>query len=477
MSEPAPARTAVAGLTFAQLRLALLAIAVVATAALMPAQADTYWHLRAGHDLFRTGHVPLADGYSHTARGLPWPNHEWLWQALSYALFRVGGMPLLSAAGAALAAGACVLAYRLMRTRPAISFCLSLIGIPLASVVWALRPQLGSLVFLAALLHLVQAARWWWIPPLFLLWANLHGAVAMGGLVLLAATAVAAATDRARLRPLLLTTVLSGALTAVTPMGPGLWRFIGESMARSRQNQIMEWMPSLPKGPIEISFWLGAVVLVVTLVRRWRRLDCWSDRVVVAAALVMLPLAARAVRNISPFFLLWAPAMSRLIGPDAHLPRLFASSASPARDVEHPRLNLVIALSAALAAAGTVAFCWSLPLERLGWRPVPSAVAAALRTCGAPLYNRYNEGGYLIWFVPEVPVFIDSRQDPYPAELLTAHIEAERTGDPTALFARHHIGCAALPPTSKVAKRLQQDAGWTTLHADREWLVLARRGG
>ena len=473
----APGRPAVVGLTFAQLRLALLAIAVVATAALMPAQADTYWHLRAGQDLFRTGDVPLVDTYAHTANGLPWPNHEWLWQALSYALFRVGGMPLLSAAGAVLAAGACILAYRLMRTRPAISFCLSLVGIPLASVVWALRPQLGSLVFLAALLHLVQAARWWWIPPLFVLWANLHGAVAMGGLVLLAATAVAAATERARLRPLLLTTLLSGVLTAATPMGPGLWRFIGESMARSRQNQIMEWMPSLPKGPIEISFWVGALVLVVTLVRRWRRLDSWSDRVVVAAALVMLPLAARAVRNISPFFLLWAPAMSRLIGPDANLPRLLPSSLSSSsrRDDDHPRLNLVIALFAAVLAAGAVAFCWSLPLERLGWHPVPPAVAAAVRTCRAPLYNRYNEGGYLIWFVPEVPVFIDSRQDPYPAELLTAHIEAERTGDPRALFARYHIGCAALPPASKVAKRLQQDPGWTTVHADPEWIVLARR--
>jgi hypothetical protein len=183
--------------------------------------------------------------------------------------------------------------------------------------------------------------------------------------------------------------------------------------------------------------------------------------------------------------------MSRLIGPEAQLPRLLraarssspspspspspSSSSSP--DTEHPRLNLAIALSAAVLAAGTVAVCWWLPAERLGWRPVPPAAVAALRTCREPLYNRYNEGGYLIWFVPEVLVFIDSRQDPYPAELLTAHIEAERTGDPTALFARYHIGCAALPPASKVAKRLQQDAGWTTLHADEEWIVFARRGG
>jgi hypothetical protein len=468
-------------MTFAQLRLALLAIAIVATAALMPAQADTYWHLRAGQQLFQTGHVPLVETYSHTARGLPWPNHEWLWQALSYGLVRIGGMPLLSAAGAALATAACVLSYRLMRTRASVSFCLSLVGIPLASVVWALRPQIASLALLAALLHLLQAGRWWWIPPLFLLWANLHGAVALGGLILVTATGVAALTDRVRLRPLLLTTVAAGLITAATPMGPGLWRFIGESMARSRQNQIMEWLPALPKGPIEICFWIGAVVFVVTLARRWRRLDSWSDRVVVAAALVMLPLAIRAVRNISPFFLVWAPAMSRLIGPDAglRLPGFLhgnraGSPAPPSPD--HPRFNLALALGAAAGALIVVATCWARPVERLGWRPLSPAAAAAIRACPGPLYNRYNEGGYLIWFVPEVPVFVDSRQDPYPAELLTAHATAERTGDATALFARHHVACAALPPTSKVAERLRtQTAAWTTLYADAAWVVLARR--
>lgn len=467
-------------MTFARLRLALLLIAVVATAALMPAQADTYWHLRAGQELFRTLHVPMVETYSHTAHGLPWPNHEWLWQALSYGLVRAGGMPLLSVAGALFATLACVLAYRLMRTSPATAFCLSLVGIPLASVVWALRPQIVSLALLAALVHLVQAGRWRWIPPLFLLWANVHGAVALGGLVMVTATALAALTDRARLRPLVLTTLLSGALTAVTPMGPGLWRFIGESMARSRQNQIMEWMPSLPRGPIEISFWLGAVVLVVILARRWRGLESWSDRVVVAAALVMLPLAARAVRNIPPFFLLWAPAMSRLIGPSPTLalPAFLRRPPPTVRRTspDHPRLNAALVIGAAGLAVGAVAVCWATSIERLGWRPVPPAVSAAIRACPGQLYNRYNEGGYLIWFVPEVPVFIDSRQDPYPAALLTAHIEAERTGDAAALFARHHIGCAALPPTSKVTARLKGDPSWATLHADDTWVVLARRG-
>jgi len=263
--------------------------------------------------------------------------------------------------------------------------------------------------------------------------------------------------------------VVCGALTAATPMGVHLWTFIGESMARSRQNQVMEWMPSYPRGPIEICFWVAALVLVGATIARWRRLDGFADRLVVIVALVLVLLAARAMRNIAPFCLVWMPAMSRLVGRDARLP---GRRSAPAADEEHPRLNLALVSLMLAGCAFAIAVAWRVPLPRLGWQPIPSPAIAAIRRCGGPLYNRYNEGGYLIWFVPEVPVFIDSRQDPYPAALLTADIEAEKTGDHQALFSRHGIRCAALPPVSPVSKHLTAE-GWRELYRDETWVVQA----
>jgi len=89
------------GLSFPKLAEGLLLGAVAVCALVMPATPDTYWHLRAGREIWQTLHVPLADHYSYTADGRFWPNHEWLWQALSYALHRAGGFPLLVAGGAA----------------------------------------------------------------------------------------------------------------------------------------------------------------------------------------------------------------------------------------------------------------------------------------------------------------------------------------------------------------------------------------
>ena len=242
-------------------------------------------------------------------------------------------------------------------------------------------------------------------------------------------------------------------------------------MARSRQNQIMEWLPSYPNGPVEIAFWLGALALLAMVWRRWRTLHSWEDRLVVAVALVMLPLAARAIRNISPFFLLWMPAMSRLISPQARLLWWRKAPVVSVTAPEHPRLNAALVMLALAGAAWAIFISWAKPLPRLGWRPLPAGAIAAVRACPGPLYNRYNEGGYLIWFVPQVPVFVDSRQDPYPASLLTAHATAERTGEFEALFARHGIGCAILPPVSPVARALVA-RGWRETFRDQEWLVV-----
>jgi hypothetical protein len=346
---------------------ALLFGAIAAAACLMPAQADTYWHLRAGREIWQTLRVPLSEHYSFTAAGRPWPNHEWLWQALSYALHRAGGMPLLTAAGAAIVVGAFAIAYRLSVGATATRFALALLALPLASCVWALRPQIVSLLLLMVLLSLLSRERYRWLPPLFVLWANVHGAVALGGLALVAAAAAAllrarrgdagaVAVDRRRAVTLAVLVPVCAAATALTPMGVGLWRFIGESMGHSRQNGIDEWQPAYPTAPLEIMFWVVAAAFLVLLWRRGRRLAgaSWADQVIVAVAIAVLPLAFRAVRNVAPFALVALPAAARLLGADF---RLRARSPAPPGP-DHPLLNAAFLGVFALIGLAGVGTAW-----------------------------------------------------------------------------------------------------------------------
>ena len=100
-----------------------------------------------------------------------------------------------------------------------------------------------------------------------------------------------------------------------------------------------------------------------------------------------------------------------------------------------------------------------------------------MRACDGPLYNQYDEGGYLIWFVPEKPVFVDNRQDPYPLAHLRAQLDVQWGSAPyRPLFERWGIRCAFLPAASSTAAALTGD-GWVTRYRDDRYVVLATPGG
>jgi len=136
-------------------------------------------------------------------------------------------------------------------------------------------------------------------------------------------------------------------------------------------------------------------------------------------------------------------------------------------------LNTAVLTSVASIGILAVAGAWSRPVDRLGWRPVPSGLQRALTDCRGPLYNRYDEGGYLIWFVREKKVFIDSRQDPFPADMVQSHIRLEISGDYSEVFSRYHIGCALAAEGSPLAARLTSD-GWHPASTGGAWTVFSR---
>jgi hypothetical protein len=353
-------------------------------------------------------------------------------------------------------------------------FFLMLLAIPLESLVWALRPQILTLLFLSILVWIIAHGRARFLPLLFLVWSNAHGGVALGGVLLVMAFALAIArarrgdaADRARAVALGAALPACALATAATPLGFGIFRFVLESEARLRQAHINEWQPTLPGLSIQGAFWVLALAFVALLVRRGRSLRgaSWSDTVVVVCALALLPLAFRSLRHIAPFLLLAPAAASRLLGPDFRLRR--RAAASP----DHPGANAAI-LSALIAGAlAVVAFAWAKPLDVLNWRPIPAAALEALRACPGRLYNHYNDGGYLVWLLPEKRVFIDNRQDPYPLPFLIEHVRVESGKlPPEPVFVRWSLGCSFLGVDSPTVAALAKD-GWKTRYRDDKWVA------
>ena len=452
-------------LTFDRLATALFFIVVATVACLMPIQNDTWWQLRAGQEFWQTGSVPLEETYSHTANGRFWMNHEWLSEAIFYAVYRAGGLPLLIMLAVVAATVSVGITWSLMRGPTLIRLALAGLTLGVTSIAWTPRPHVFTLLLVAVTTAGLVARRQWWLPVVFLVWANLHGGFTLGvgllGAFWLAGISYGWTTIATR--SVLVTACLL--MTLATPLGISFWLELPASLSRLQAYEVQEWRgPALTDVSL-LPFWCVLGGLVYFVYQRGRTLFADpADRLLTIASLLFVPLALTSLRNVPPFLVLSLPVVSRALRASMPppVPRLSTAQA---------RVHVGILACAGVIAVTVVAIAWTIPLARLGWNPVSEAATAAIADCEGPLYNSYDDGGYVVWFLPERKVFLDSRQDPYPVELIQQDLRAQFEGRYREMFEQHGIRCAFVRSGVPLDRRLQAD-GWLVRFRDEQWTVL-----
>jgi hypothetical protein len=451
--------------TYEKLLATLLFLTIILACGLMPMQSDTWWQLRAGRDIWRSQRVLLTDVYSHTAYGSFWPNHEWLAEVIYYAVYRVGGLPMVTLFATALIVGGWTFTWHLSTGPVPERFAWMLLALIPASLFWEPRPHAFSLLFLMTTVFLLVRRREVWLPLVFVAWANCHGGVLLGFVILAAGLGVRTLiAPRTWWQAALIGLGCALAATA-TPLGLSFWTEIPRSLIRIHLYPIDEWRRPDVMDLHLLPFWIMSIAFCGALLRSRHQLSraAPGDLTLYACALAALPMAIEGVRNVGPFLMIAVPAMTSLVQRRRE---------PAARDRQRPLLNLAIMASAALAVTLTIAWAYRNQIPHLRWAPVPPLALVALRQCPDNLYNRYDEGGYLLWFAPDRKIFLDGRQDPYPPALLLEHIRLEsRGGDYKAVFSRYGIHCAYLPTVSPTVPQLSA-SGWTTLYRDSQWVVL-----
>jgi len=162
------------------------------TSLLYPYQdKDWGWHYRYGQYFLENGRILVRDIYSWTLAGYAWINHSWLFDPILYTLYNSVGYLGLSIAAAVVAFVCFYLitrGYKLNFWQLGISafFFSKLVDTGIRE---GLRSQVLALLPLAILMYLLKKGRdnpkmFSFIPPLFLLWVNLHGSFAFGVVVL-----------------------------------------------------------------------------------------------------------------------------------------------------------------------------------------------------------------------------------------------------------------------------------------------------
>ncbi|HEX8422535.1 MAG TPA: hypothetical protein VF634_03945, partial [Pyrinomonadaceae bacterium] len=205
---------------------------------------DFWWHLRTGQLIFETRAIPHADIFSFTAQGKEWVTHEWLAEVLIYAIYKLSGWGGLVVSFSLVMTAALWIAYRRaaeLAPHPYVAGAAVLLGALATAPMWGVRPQMFSFLFTSIYVAVLgdyarrtqtesfraQAKSLWWLVPLMLVWANMHGGYALG-LALIGLTGAGVLLEEllrergerrvsVRLRPLLF---LFAACVLVVPLNP-----------------------------------------------------------------------------------------------------------------------------------------------------------------------------------------------------------------------------------------------------------------
>ena len=483
-------------LTFNRLIVMVLFIALFAMAVRTPADTDMWWHLGAGRAIVTTGRIPYADEFSFTVRGKPWVDVYWLAQAGMYALYSLGGNVALAVLVAVLVVAAFAFVYPQMEGGPFLRALLIILAATATSVIWSPRPQMLSFVFLALTGYIVYLYKWrqvnrlWVLIPLFVLWANVHGGYALGlmligsvimGEVLNRLTGRAAAPEVMTWREIGILVgmgILCGLALLVNPYTLGTWMLPFRTIGiKTLQGFIQEWAsPDFHNLYEQPMLWLlfGLLAAVGLSGRGWD----WSDLV---AVLVFGYSAFLARRNIAPFALVAVPVLARQAAHFVEIVvsriRLPVSARQNLKPGLSSALNWLIAILVALGALLKCVIASSPQMiDKAQQQTVPVRAVEWMKQnhVTGPMYNSYNWGGYLVWALPEEPVFVDGRTDVYD-EFLPQYVQVMfvRPGWQDVLD-RYNVRLALIERDSFLATMLVTQPQWRLAYRDDQAMIFAR---
>jgi hypothetical protein len=488
-------RRAFASLHIERLMAAVLLLCLFVMAVRPITDPDFWWHLRTGQLIWESRSIPRQDVFSHTVAGQPWITHEWLTEVILYAVYALTGQGGLILVFAGIITAAFALSYRQCDGRPYLASFVVVLAAVSSAVTWGVRPQMLSLLLSAAFLYILHlngkgnSKCLWLLPPLMVLWANLHGSFFLGVVYLAAHTIgsmlddVFARSEEAKvdwkdIRRLAVVTLLTAAAPILNPNGIRLLVYpFGTLGSAAMQQYIAEWFsPDFHLAQFQ-PFALYVLILLLILGLSHRRPKTADLILMVGFGYASL----RSARQI-PFFVLTTTPMltSQLLHlwRDSGLPNL-----SITRRRSRGRASLVVnwAILAALLAGGAALAGHALLRNTTAQRaafPVAAVDFLEASETSGNTYNLYHWGGYLIWrLYPERKVFIDGRADVYGDAFIDEYLQVyQLRQDWQQPLEKYHVDVVLIDVDSPLSIMLNEEVEWYRAYSDETAVIYVRKG-
>jgi hypothetical protein len=386
---------------------------------------DFWWHLRNGNIMLASDHLIHVNPYAFMAAGHHWVLQEWLSETWMAAVAAFSGrLGVVVAYWLITLAMYLVIWARARLIGPAHGLTVGL-GLLLAAFtaypILGPRSQMETYVLTGVVMLVVDrqlrrgGTSAWILPPVFLIWTNLHAGFVIG-LILLAGVLVAEGVctvlgqrtpeQRWRIQQLLWAAVCSAAACLVNPNGPVITVYPFETQFSSVQQALIQEWHSPEFHSLTLLPLLFLIATLAYLLVRYRGLALRDGVTLTLALLVTL----QSVRNLVILVVLgmpiWISLAERVRQEIAARSHLRVGSRQPPL-VTLMELGYLVALVAILA----------LQVDVLGRPPLHSSTyVQSFPICAATwldrgpghlrVFNQYGDGGFLSYTVPKDKVFI-----------------------------------------------------------------------
>src|SRR5208337_1145101 len=450
---------------------------------------DIWWHLKVGDWIVQHASVPHTGILSRTAANRPWVAYSWGYEVLmsrAYAWFGLLGIGLY---GTLLTIGVAFAAYWMLRRISGRFWAAYLLTVgccyPFLFMIMP-RPVFFSIMLFCVVLALLFDANrtgrvetLYWLPLIFLLWANLHiqflyGLFPVG--LLLGVNVLLWIFERIGKSPSLLApsslpigklALIFAACLLATCVGPYSYHLYGViaeySKAKSAYSLIVELQPLTFRAMNHyVQLLLCAAGFVAV---GWqKRVDLFKLALLTVAAVV-------AFRTMRDSWFLCTVAAACIADVLAGYGREKSESAP-----ELVGVFAIVALALVLFARGTDFTTRGLDQAISRRFPVKAVNFLRENPVPGPLYNTLDWGGFLMWYMPNYPVAIDGRNDLYGDELDELFIGTQRGGesykqDPYL----NESGVVVIRRTDGLYYALNQDPRFGLIYQDQIAAVFARR--
>jgi uncharacterized membrane protein YqaE (UPF0057 family) len=463
---------------------------------------DFWWHLKIGEYIYINHTIPTTNIFAWTLPAdQPFYYAAWLAEWLFYALFRLGGLALLTFFRTVLIGAAVWLiaeeAHRRSKSWRITALVIAILSVmitnnlPVRTQMWAWLPFVTTYIILKRYTERIISWRWLTLCPIgMLIWVNVHGSYILG-LVLIGAFFAGEVVSKFLLHEETKTWqhigwiggagIASSLAVLINPRFTGIVNYTIDLLTDPpSQRLIEEWQSPSPHGLANITFFVSILLFILLTIYSKYRLTP-TEAILYGG---FLWLAWSGQRYVIWYGMVATPILARLI---TSLP-LKMPSFTPQKNW----LNLILAILLFVPAIAVQPwFVERQPLPDTYWQQVirgsesgallsdrtPVSASEYLNAHpGGKLFNEMGYGSYLIWEVPGQKVFVDPRVELYPYAQWLDYIRINNGADYNDILMQYGSDRILLDKNlqSELMRLLQDDPLWV-LEYDDEYAQIYRK--